>query len=116
MSMAMDEGPVDTMPNRSPSWMSSFSIFLKRSRMRRVRRDEDPFRFPVRGILDRRILDRRILDRRGLREQRGTPANESYRNEELAHDVIIPFEGPNLTAAPPAAASMAPDDPAQALE
>jgi hypothetical protein len=36
MSIAIDEGPVDTIPNMSPSWISSFEIFLNNSRMRPV--------------------------------------------------------------------------------
>ena len=36
--MASDEGPVDTMPNMSPSWTRVFEIRLNRSRMRPVLR------------------------------------------------------------------------------
>ena len=38
MSIAIDEGPVETMPNMSPSWISVFEMRLKRSRMRPVLR------------------------------------------------------------------------------
>src|SRR4029453_2892553 len=34
MSIAIDDGPLDTMPNISPSCTSSFEISLNRSRMR----------------------------------------------------------------------------------
>src|SRR5947208_2241467 len=36
MSIAIDEGPLDTMPNMSPSCTSSFEIFLNSSRIRPV--------------------------------------------------------------------------------
>ncbi len=36
MSIAIDEGPLETMPNMSPSWTSSFEIFLNSSRTRPV--------------------------------------------------------------------------------
>src|SRR5207244_774691 len=74
---------------------------------RRLRRDQNPFRF----------LIRRVLDRLGLGDQSGrATANESYRHQDLAHLLIIPSGRPNLTAAAAAATGMAPDNPAQALE
>jgi len=36
MSIAIDDGPLDTMPNMSPSCTSVFEIFLKSSRSRLV--------------------------------------------------------------------------------
>ena len=63
MSIAIDDGPLDTMPNMSPSWTSSFEIFLNSSRTR-----------PVLLELQMQIVDEEQEDPAGRRRSAAAPA------------------------------------------
>ena len=91
----IDDGPVETMPNMSPSWTRSFEIFLNSSRMRpvlrksRCRSSTKIRKMRPGGVVrrPRRRQDDALLHRR--RRRRREVGDASAVHEDERDDVLL---------------------------